>query len=106
MAWFVYMLECHDGSLYTGVSTDVARRFSVHVRGMGASYTRSHPPLRVVASWLCDGRSQALRLEYAIKALPLSAKLQWLAGSELAQKYRLRWPVLEEVDWVAARQTS
>ena len=44
VAWWVYMLRCRDGSLYTGVTTDVERRFAQHRVGTGAKYTRSHPP--------------------------------------------------------------
>ena len=44
MAWWVYMLRCRDGSLYTGVTTDVERRFAQHRAGTGAKYTRTHPP--------------------------------------------------------------
>ena len=46
--WYVYMLLCADGSLYTGSATDVERRFEEHRSGHGAKYTRSHPPLAVV----------------------------------------------------------
>lgn len=44
MAWYVYLIECQDGSIYTGISNDVAARFAAHQRGKGARYTRSHPP--------------------------------------------------------------
>ena len=43
--WYVYLIECRDGSVYTGIATDVARRFSEHAAGKGARYTRAHPPL-------------------------------------------------------------
>ena len=42
--WFVYLVECVDGSLYAGIATDVDRRYAEHVAGKGARYTRSHPP--------------------------------------------------------------
>ena len=48
MGWYVYMLRCADGSLYTGIAADVERRFEEHKSGRGAKYTRSHPPLAVV----------------------------------------------------------
>ena len=47
MAWWVYMLRCRDGSLYTGVTTDVERRFAQHRSGTGAKYTRAHPQLAI-----------------------------------------------------------
>jgi peroxiredoxin Q/BCP len=72
--WFVYLLECRDGSLYTGVAVDVAKRFASHRAGKGARYTRSHPPRRLHAVIACADRSQALRREHAIKRLPVAAK--------------------------------
>lgn len=74
MPWFVYLIECLDGSLYTGAATDVARRFDEHRRGRGARYTRSHPPLALRAVIACTDRSEALRREWAIKRLPVAAK--------------------------------
>jgi DNA-binding protein HU-beta len=69
--WHLYLIECVDGSLYTGISTDVERRFREHLSGKGARYTRSHKPVRLVASRPLDSRSQASRAEAAaIKRLP------------------------------------
>ena len=47
MDWYVYMLRCEDGSLYTGIASDVEKRFAMHKSGHGAKYTRSHPPVAV-----------------------------------------------------------
>ena len=74
MPWFVYLIECLDGSFYTGAATDVARRFDEHRRGKGARYTRSHPPLALRAVIACADRSEALRREWAIKRLYPAAK--------------------------------
>jgi len=74
MAWFVYLLECRDGSVYTGIAVDVERRFAAHVAGKGARYTRSHPPLRVLARFAHPDRASASRAEYAIKQLSPAAK--------------------------------
>jgi len=68
-AWYVYLLECRDGSLYTGIATDVERRYAQHVAGKGARYTRSHPPVRLMAHFEYPDRAAALRAEYAIKQL-------------------------------------
>ena len=73
-AWFVYVLECHDGTLYTGVAVDVQARFAAHASGKGARYTRAHPPARVLASFECAGRSEALKREVAIKRLTAAQK--------------------------------
>lgn len=68
-AWYVYLLECRDGSLYTGIATDVQRRFAQHVAGTGAKYTRGRPPVRVLGALACADRSDASRAEHAIKRL-------------------------------------
>jgi len=74
VAWFVYLLECRDGSLYTGVAVDVDKRYAEHAAGKGARYTRSHPPRRLLARFEHPDRSSALKAEYAIKQLSASAK--------------------------------
>jgi putative endonuclease len=74
MAWFVYILECEDGTLYTGVAVDVQARFAQHAAGKGAKYTRARPPRRVLASFECADRSEALKREAAIKRLPAAKK--------------------------------
>ncbi len=72
--WFVYLIECRDGSLYTGIAVDVERRFQQHLTGRGARYTRSHPPLRLLGHLEFPDRSQASRAEHAIKQLSAAGK--------------------------------
>lgn len=72
--WFVYLLECADGSVYTGITTDVARRFEQHRAGTGARYTRSRKPVAVLGTLSCADRSQASKLEAAIKRLGAAHK--------------------------------
>lgn len=72
--WFVYILRCGDGSLYTGISTDVEHRLKVHRSGKGAKYTRSHLPLELVYTEECADHSTALKREYAIKSLHKAEK--------------------------------
>ena len=74
MAWFVYLVECQDGSLYTGVAVDVDKRYAAHAAGKGARYTRSHPPRRLLARFEHPDRSSAQKAEYAIKQLSAAAK--------------------------------
>jgi putative endonuclease len=74
MTWFVYILECRDGSLYTGIAVDVARRYALHAAGKGARYTRAHPPARLLASFAHPDRSSASKAEYVIKQLTPPAK--------------------------------
>ena len=72
--WFVYLIECEDGSLYTGVAVDVEKRYATHLAGKGARYTRSHPPARLLARFPHPDRSSALKAEYAIKQLTPAGK--------------------------------
>jgi putative endonuclease len=73
--WFVYILRCADGSLYTGITTDLGRRTSQHNDGKGARYTRCRRPTEMVYHEVCVSRSEALRREAAIKRLSRSEKL-------------------------------
>ena len=76
MDWYVYMLRCEDGSLYTGIASDVEKRFAMHTSGHVAKYTRSHPPVAVVYREQCSDKGAALRREAAIKKLPRAKKLE------------------------------
>jgi putative endonuclease len=80
MAWFLYLLECSDGSVYTGIAVDVQARFDKHVSGMGARYTRSRKPVRVLASFELADRSSASRAEYWVKRLSAVDKRALAAG--------------------------
>ena len=75
--WFLYLIECRDGSLYAGVSPDPAARFALHCKGDGARYTRSHPPLRILAAKKLASHSAALIAEHALKKLKREKKLEW-----------------------------
>ena len=75
MAYFVYILLCADGTLYTGVTDDVARRAQTHNSGKGAKYTRGRLPVSVVYTEEAPSRAAAQRREYAIKRLPRAKKL-------------------------------
>ena len=72
--YFVYMLECADASLYTGIATDVERRFVEHAGGKGARYTRAHKPVRIAYTEAHPNRSSACKREAAIKKLSSSEK--------------------------------
>lgn len=61
MIWDLYLTECRDGSLYTGITTDVAKRYKAHVEGTDVRHTRSHPPARLLASVPVGTRSHALK---------------------------------------------
>jgi putative endonuclease len=72
--WYVYLIECRGGSVYTGIATDVQRRYAAHAAGKGARYTRSRPPVRLLAAFEYPDRSAASRAEHAIKQLTPARK--------------------------------
>jgi putative endonuclease len=72
--WFVYVLECAGGRLYTGITVDVEARYKAHASGRGARFTRSYPPSRILHVQACADRSEALKAEYAIKRLSAENK--------------------------------
>ena len=72
----MYILRCADGTLYTGVTTDVQRRFNAHQTGKGAKYTRGRGPLELVYREECLGKGAALKRELAIKGLSRDEKLK------------------------------
>ena len=74
--WKLYILRCGDGSLYTGITTDVQKRFAAHQAGKGAKYTRGRGPLGLVYSEDCGDHSAALKRELEIKALTREEKLK------------------------------
>jgi uncharacterized protein (TIGR02453 family) len=82
MAWHVYVARCGDGTLYTGITTDPARREAAHNSGRGASYTRARRPIRLVHLEPAADRGAALRRELAIKRLTRTAKEQLVNGSK------------------------
>ncbi len=79
--WYVYILRCGDGTLYTGIAPDVAARLEVHRSGKGAKYTRGRGPLELVYTEECETKSAALKREYAIKRLSRQKKLALLSQS-------------------------
>ena len=76
MSWYVYMLRCGDGTLYTGITDNVEKRLSAHRAGKGAKYTRGRSPLELVYVEEQLDKSAALRREIAIKTLPRKEKLK------------------------------
>lgn len=77
--WFLYLIECTDGSIYTGIAVDVAARYAAHCAGKGARYTRSHPPLRLLGYEAHADRSSASQAEYRIKQMNPSEKRRYAA---------------------------
>lgn len=75
MPYYLYILRCGDNSLYTGITTDVARRLAAHQSGKGAKYTRGRGPLTLVYQEELPDKPSALRRELAVKALTREEKL-------------------------------
>ena len=73
--WSVYIVECNDGSFYTGISNNVTKRVFVHNNGKGAKYTKSRLPVVLLVTWECGTRSDASKEEYRIKKLRRSEKI-------------------------------
>jgi len=76
MNWYVYILECSDGSLYTGATNDLESRIKAHNKGAASKYTRSRLPVRLVWSMQAGYKKNALLLERQIKSYSRSEKLQ------------------------------
>ncbi len=73
--YFVYLLLCKDGSVYTGITTDVRRRFNEHKKGIGGAYTRVHGAKKILHIEKCKTRSTALKREAEIKRLDRKRKI-------------------------------
>ena len=67
--WYLYILRCGDGTLYTGITNDVEKRLQAHRAGKGAKYTRGRAPLELVYRECCGSHSEALKREAAVKKL-------------------------------------
>lgn len=84
--WYVYVLRCKDGSLYTGITDNVKRRLAAHRSGKGAKYTKGRGPLTLHYMEECENKSVALRRELAIKAMALSDKRAMVSAEPLSEE--------------------
>lgn len=75
--WFVYLLECSDGSYYCGIAKNLNNRIDAHNNKKGAKYTKSRLPVKLLKFWRVDSKSTALKIEYRIKQLPKAEKLNF-----------------------------
>ncbi len=80
MTWCLYLLECKNGAYYAGITNDLTARFSAHVAGKGARYTRANPPVKILASKPYPDRSAASVAEAQLKSLPRHKKLNFFEG--------------------------
>ena len=94
--WYVYLIECRGGRLYTGITPDLAARFEAHRAGKGALFTRLNPPERMLAAQPFDGPSAARRAEIQMKGLTHGQKL-FLAS---------RWSIQDGLPPIASSANS
>lgn len=76
--WYIYILECSDHTLYTGITIDVERRIEQHNTNKGAKYTKGRGPVKLIKYFERPTKSEALKLEYKIKQLPKLEKLNFI----------------------------
>lgn len=81
--WYLYILECGDGSLYTGITDDIKKRLAAHSSGKGAKYTRGRGPLTLRYTEICPTHSAALHREIEVKRLSRTEKLALIGKAEL-----------------------
>jgi len=88
--WYLYLLRCSDGSLYTGITNNLERRFKMHQAGKASRYTRSHGPVEMVYSETCGDRSSALIRECEVKEWPRAKKEKLISGEILKPRRKIR----------------
>jgi predicted GIY-YIG superfamily endonuclease len=89
-SWFIYVVRCSDGTLYTGIAIDVAARILAHARGKGAKYTRGRGPFTLKARAKCGAMGDAMRVERAFKALSKKEKLVVITSSRRLASFAKR----------------
>jgi putative endonuclease len=87
--WYVYLILCRSGAIYTGIARDVSRRYAQHESGAGARYTRANPPVKLLAKFSCRNQSEAGRMEAAIKKLAASDKRELIGKTATVARKRL-----------------
>ena len=83
LTYFIYILECCDGSLYTGVTNDIKNRMEMHQSGKGAKYVRAHMPFKLIYKEEFKTKSEALKREIEIKKLKRASKLELVSGPHM-----------------------
>lgn len=78
--WYLYIVECRDGTLYTGITDNIPRRMEEHNAGKGAKYTRGRGPVRLRYQEECGSHSEALKREYAVKQLDRQEKMKLIGN--------------------------
>ena len=87
--WFVYIVRCADGTLYTGCTRNVARRLAAHNAGRGARYTRGRRPVTLVGAQPCPSQAVAMALERRIKTMSPERKVRSIADEDVLSRLGL-----------------
>ena len=87
--FYVYVLRCKDGSLYTGYTNDLKKRLEMHNKGKASKYTRSRLPVKLVAKWPFMTKSGAMKHEAAFKSLSRTAKIEKINSMRLSMVRRV-----------------
>ena len=85
--WVLYIIRCNDNSMYTGITTDLQRRLSSHLKGTGAKYTKGKGPFEILHTEQYNNRSEASKREYQVKKLTLQKKLDLIAIKNEGRSY-------------------
>jgi len=83
MNWYVYIVECSDGTLYTGISNNIGKRIRAHNLGIGSKYTKGRRPVKLLVKWDCADKSQASIMEYRIKGLTREDKQRLILNGQV-----------------------
>lgn len=86
--WTLYILECKDGTLYTGITDNLEKRLQTHASGKGAKYTRGRGPFTLRYKELCSTHSEALQREHAVKKLTKAEKIALCHSYETGDQHR------------------
>lgn len=82
LPFYTYVIECSNGSLYTGWTNDLQQRIDNHNSGKGAKYTRANRPVKLLFAWKLDSKVDAMKLEWKIKRMTRGAKLKLIENPE------------------------
>jgi putative endonuclease len=82
-SWYVYIVECSDGTLYTGITNNISKRVRAHNLGIGSRYTSGRRPVKLLAQWDCADKSHASKMEYIIKGLSRDDKLRSIINGKI-----------------------
>jgi putative endonuclease len=75
--WLIYIIECQDGSYYTGITNDIQKRMQTHKEGKGSKYVRVKGFSHLITTKICKDRSDASKAECLVKKLPKNKKIKW-----------------------------